>query len=349
MSLPLKKFWSALESLPDLAGTLAEWRSLLGAEYDSLRQLLLPTKKLAHSVKSTVRGRNCIHEIRRYKDEYFTVCPDGCDAVTVPKADLIIHKLDIDKFYCQIAQSLGIEPVPAEALPYLSKAFHIGTYVPYSGFRFAVYLTAAGEPDDLQRVIDRLAGKTEPFILLAPSRSAYRQHCSDVLMSAKSCFVPLVEVLGINGRGQIALLDGQKTDDLLADFRAAHTPKPEERDGIASFPTPPGARWADVSIRFIDRHTVSVGVKGATDIYHYSKMGMANGKNAKPTKQWLLLEIFAEGHGLLDWTNRQADPKNQKRKEKLAADLRRFFHIEGDPFAIEGNGWRTLFSVALSE
>ena len=74
---------------------------------------------------------------------------------------------------------------------------------------------------------------------------------------------------------------------------------------------------------------------------------MANKKNAKPTVQWLLLGAFAEGHGLLDWRNRKADRKNQKRKENLPADLQRFFRIDGDPFAIESDGWRVRFSVSV--
>lgn len=78
-------------------------------------------------------------------------------------------------------------------------------------------------------------------------------------------------------------------------------------------------------------------------------MGMANRKNAKPTVQWELLETFAEAHGLLDWRNRKASRKNQKRKENLAADLQRFFRIEGDPFALEGDGWRARFAVSVRE
>ena len=122
-------------------------------------------------------------------------------------------------------------------------------------------------------------------------------------------------------------------------------------DAMFVFPTLAGARWEDVSIRFMDgdRHAVFVSVRGISGVFHYAEMGMANRKNAKPTMQWLLLEAFAEGHGRMDWRNRNADRKNQKRKENLAADLNRFFRIDGDPFTIEGDGWRTRFSVVIRE
>jgi hypothetical protein len=68
-----------------------------------------------------------------------------------------------------------------------------------------------------------------------------------------------------------------------------------------------------------------------------------------PFVQGLLLETFAEGRRLLDWRNRKADRKNQKRKENLATDLKRFFRIDGTPFALEGDGWRTRFRVALRD
>jgi hypothetical protein len=46
--------------------------------------------------------------------------------------------------------------------------------------------------------------------------------------------------------------------------------------------------------------------------------------------------------------SRQADRRNQKRRERLARSLRAFFRIEGDPLAACGNGWRTRFMIAES-
>ena len=123
----------------------------------------------------------------------------------------------------------------------------------------------------------------------------------------------------------------------------------DTRKPASEFPTPKGAGWEEVSIRFIDRHSVYIKAQDVTGIYHYAEMGMVNRKNAMPTVQWELLEAFAEGHGLLDWSSRRADRKNQKRKENLATDLQRFFRIDGDPFVIEGNGWRAHFAVAVRE
>jgi len=111
------------------------------------------------------------------------------------------------------------------------------------------------------------------------------------------------------------------------------------------FPTPADATWEQVRIHFTDGHTVSASVGDASGVYHYSQMGMADRRNGNFTKQWELLESFATGRGILDWEHPDARRENQKRREMLARDLRAFFRIEGDPLAVQGNGWRTRFAV----
>ena len=118
---------------------------------------------------------------------------------------------------------------------------------------------------------------------------------------------------------------------------------------MVGFQTPAGAKWEDVTISFLDGHRVSVKVRGVCGVYNFTQMGMTSGKDANPTVQWQLLDRFAEGHGVLDWTDRSADRKNQKRRELLARNLQAFFHIADDPIRAEGNGWRTRFAVSYSE
>lgn len=119
---------------------------------------------------------------------------------------------------------------------------------------------------------------------------------------------------------------------------------------IAPFATPAGARWQDVEIRFQDAHTVSVRVLGATGLFHYAQMGMADGRTTLPTAQWALLRTFAEAPGgVLDWKNSEARRANKKRCETLAKDLTAFFGIEdGSPFEYSkrAKGWRAVVSLS---
>ena len=349
MSRPLKQLWSALERVPDLAGVPGEWRSLLGGEHQLAGRFLLPTRRIARSVRCFAPGRTCIHEIRKWKREYLSVCPDGCETETLPRDEVVVHRLDVAVLAREIGEALGLALLPAEPMPDLAGVWRIGDYFPLSGYRFPVCLAFASEPDHLRSAMDGLAARGEAFILVTPTRSALTQALADLLTRAKACFLPLAEVLGQGDGDRLALLDGHSVASVFAEFRAAHVPEPKDDDGMVIFQTPAGARWEDVSIRFADRHSVYVTVKGASGMYHFAQMGMANKKNAKPTVQWDLLETFAEGHGLLDWSSRKADRKNQKRRENLAANLQRFFRIDGDPFAVEGNGWRAKFAVTVRE
>lgn len=115
----------------------------------------------------------------------------------------------------------------------------------------------------------------------------------------------------------------------------------------STFPTPEGTTWADVSIRFRDGHTVSVKAKDARGVFTYAQMGMVDRRNGNPTKQWDLLRAFAEGHGTMTWSHSKADRRNQKRRELLARDLRRFFGLHHDPITLsaDGMGWITVFGV----
>ena len=100
-------------------------------------------------------------------------------------------------------------------------------------------------------------------------------------------------------------------------------------------------------IKFVDGETVSIKVGNASGTFVYSQLGMADGRNAKPTVQWELLIAFARGYGALTWSSAEASRKNQKRREMLAANLKQFFRIDGDPIEYLGEtkGWRTLFTI----
>jgi len=132
---------------------------------------------------------------------------------------------------------------------------------------------------------------------------------------------------------------------------AAPDSTPKEGPPIAHFPAPPDAAWEDVSIQFRDGHTASVKVRDVKGVFNYTEMGMVDRKSGNPTVQWQLLRAFANGHGLLDWASREANRKNQKRREKLARNLRAFFRIAGDPFTLMegGKGWRTRFAIGPEE
>lgn len=150
------------------------------------------------------------------------------------------------------------------------------------------------------------------------------------------------------GNVVVLVAGGQEARPLVpAEQNAPDPAAAKARKHAERFRTPRGAAWGDVSMSFKDRHTVAVKVKRVSGIYHYAQMGMADRRSSRPTKQWELLQDFADGHGTLTWRHPNACRKNQKRREYLARDLRRFFGIERDPFRLTdgGKGWQALFRI----
>ncbi len=336
--------WHAFEAIPGTAAVNIEWKALLGSDYETAKVFLRPNGKMAASHPCMVqRGCGCGHEVVVHDSEDIVAvcrCERGCETFSLQRSDIVVYELNRRALDASLAKVFGLFEETDSAID-LPGTTRIGVYSPYAGYRFPVYLTIQMEPDDFNRILDGLLSRNDnPFILLAPTRN----HCTSMaekrLAAKGSIFVPLSE----NVSRQFQLL--RSMDDIFANL-----PRPEENDARLFFPTPPDAIWENVSIRFKDGHTVSIKVKSVGGVFNYTQMGMANKKNGDPTLQWKLLETFAEERGTLDWSSDKADRKNQKRRELLAANLREFFRIEGDPFKMtkDGKGWQARFLISPEE
>ena len=336
--------WHAFEAIPGTAAVDIEWKALLGSDYETAKAFLRPNGKMAASHPCVVRrGCGCGHEVVVHDSEAIVAvcrCERGCETFSLQRSDIVVYELDRRSLDAALAKVFGLfeETDSATDLPGTTR---IGVYSLYAGYRFPVYLTIQMEPDDFNRILDGLLSRNDnPFILLAPTRN----HCTSMaekrLAAKGSIYIPLSE----NVSRQFQLL--RSMDDIFANL-----PRPKENDARLFFPTPPDAIWENVSIRFKDGHTVSIKVKSVGGVFNYTQMGMANKKNGNPTLQWKLLEVFANERGILDWSSDEANPRNQKRRELLAANLREFFRIKGDPFKMtkDGKGWQARFLISPEE
>lgn len=122
---------------------------------------------------------------------------------------------------------------------------------------------------------------------------------------------------------------------------------------LVKFPTPPGTKWEDISIIFIDGETVKITVGSICKTKTYSQMGFMNTKNGKPNKQWNDLEDIAGCYGMLSWDTPSKDLpyKRKKRKQLIADTLKSFFNLPDDPFYpyMKGSGWKTRFNISSKE
>jgi hypothetical protein len=346
----LRQLWPALEEISGLAAIPATWREQLGDEADAVAGFLRPTdRRVARFPCPSPGGDGCPRQIiDRHDGTFVAACgdrPQRCEPIELCQAERIIHELDARRLAESLVVVLGLA-AGFRNVAACSQTWQLGSYVPLSGQAFPAYLTIQDSPDQVYAVAVRLAGiAAGPLLLFVPTRRMIDPVTSELVARNGSRFIALEEAVGIDEGGH--WVARRQPPELLRDFRVAVLGEQPTSAPPVRFPTPPDARWEDVTIRFITQHQVHIRVRGTTGTYEHTQMGMASRRNDQPTKQWELLQLFAEHDGELTWSDYGADRKNEKRRQVLAKQLREFFGIEGDPFDTlpGGRGWHTRFRV----
>ncbi len=325
------RLWPTLEDLPGLAAPDMEWRERLGTDFEHVGKLLRPTGELATSVDCpSPGGAGCLRRVVDHGNgEIVAVCgdvPRNCDTITLTRSDIVIHRID-EKVLCEeIAKALELS-APAVIDTGQPRVFHVGNFEPVAGMRFPVYLGLQTETDALEPLAIRLWGVTgKPFILMTPTRHHVELGLAEKLAGWKARTVALADLLERNGTSFKAT---DTMHDFLAEFRAGAMPEEENKGGVR-FPTPAGATWGDVTIKFLDGHRVSIRCKSESGTFNFTDMGMVDRRNAEPDVQWQFLRDLADGHGSMSSISGLSNRKNVKRKQTLDKRLETFFGIEGE-------------------
>lgn len=94
--------------------------------------------------------------------------------------------------------------------------------------------------------------------------------------------------------------------------------------------------WENIEIRFLNSQEVIVKIQTRTgEKVHqtnYEGMFFKNRKTGLPNEQWKTLKNLSENGGELDWKSSKATPFLKKRKQLLANGLKKYFHLQDDPF-----------------
>jgi hypothetical protein len=341
----LDRLWSALEDRATQVAVLAEWRHRLAQDFSAASSLLQPTDKDAWSYPDV--NDACAHYkiVVHGEDDVVGVhCRDG-SVIELTKADILLYRLDKRRLCRRVAAALGFRcsqaPFDETTEPVL-----MATYRPVAGYEFPVYIATPHEPVELRRAVEAGVARGEtPVLILVPTRRQIRPDCESLLNARRAGLLVLDDAIAADASGKWGATPIATA--ALAAFQAEHLPTTGEVDRAVFFPTPAEAKWSDVRIRFVDGHTISVAVGGESRMLHYAQMGMADRRNAKPSKQWEFLRSLARSYGAMTWDSPDADRRNQKRRERLSRDLKSFFRIDGEPIVLtdDKKGWRTAFSI----
>jgi len=208
---------------------VAEWRGLLGGEFEAASRLLSPdsSRASAHPC-SAPKPCGCYHDVIEHgPEDIVAVCscrPRRCETLTLTQADIVVYELDRRALGDGIAAALGAVAQHAPVTG-LQRTWSIGTYVSRPGHPLPVHLTVQTEPADFARVAEALVARAAgPFILAAPTRDLLTPQADDVLRRARAQFIPLAEEFELDPSGSIR--PRRSPEEMLAPLLGAAPPTP---------------------------------------------------------------------------------------------------------------------------
>lgn len=342
---PPCRLWPTLETIPGHRAVLSEWKSKLGSDFATFRDLLIPTHDFAEAIPDPGNRWASYRVVRHGPNDIVGVHDYDGSVIALSKTDIVVYRLNHIQLFDRLCHAFGFDHNSSlcDGTP---QSYRLGTYCPLAGYSFPVFVTFPLSSSALRQCVESVHAFDDGHsLVLAPTRQRMQPACESVLKKRGSLFVSLSESVQIDDRGVWAMSSTMTRQ--LDVFKHSAIPQASSDGTIAFFPTPANATWSDVHIKFLDGETVSVKVGPVSEVYVYSQMGMADGRSAKPTKQWDLLRSLANDYGLLTWNSKNAHSTNQKRRETLAKNLKHFFRIEGDPIDYRGDekGWKTRFQI----
>ena len=337
-------FWRSVEAIGSGARDAA-LRRYLSESYEQIRPYLMPCPELTTHIacERTLEGHYCKYRIADVTEEdgtYAAMCDEHfCPTKFYLREELVRYTINPQLLLPAIARCLGLHPqvsLVADDVWNVGQLPGIPTVAP-------VLFTRVKDEHAMRRVLQSLViEEISRFVLVTPTSRYYMGgHCASLLSRMERQVLPLEEVTKMNGPEPVLTETGrvrwQKVKEIVGGATVLG----------ATFPTPPGADWHDLTLVFRDGHTVTASIGSVRETYTFQDMGMVNRNNLTPDEQWQLLQHFAEEMGAFTWTSKHADHRNKKRKGRLATRLRAFFGIPGNPFAYrrEDGGWEAIFNI----
>ena len=169
----LSLLWLKFGRTEGQTGTLPDLQAYYGSVWPSISGYFLPTQQLALSVGCPKPGGpGCPRKVVIHgHDDIVAVCgnaPKQCDPITLHRQDIIIHELRLDLVLGDLARFLHVKGGdPQNILPL---TWNLGVYAAPERSPMTVFVSLQSDSDGMQSVIIQLlAQKEKPFILLAPS------------------------------------------------------------------------------------------------------------------------------------------------------------------------------------
>jgi len=321
--------WNYLEDIMNFSAPLNDWKQAIGGQNDFAAfqaMLLVATGKYADQIACQARcDRTCAMTVfPRDSTRFDAICSlNKFNSREINADEVMEYRLDLSRLHQAIAEVLGFQ---LNAFPGHPRRYYLGEYIPFQGVSFPVYISYCNLKACLAGMIKELcAGEPKQFVLLATSRRFLTPATEQLLEKREALFLSLEDELVIDRDGKLKTLRNP-VELFLPLFQK------EKKHKTAFFPTPPGVKWEDVSIRLVNNHTAAVSIRTVRIVVDYAQMGMAKDTPREPRAMWYFLLKLANGKGVYWHENHRKLKALFNRKYELSKALQTFFRIDdGDP------------------
>ena len=116
-----------------------------------------------------------------------------------------------------------------------------------------------------------------------------------------------------------------------------------------SFPLqglPKDLDWGEISITFVDGHTVQIKARSFAQRFNFAELGMIDRKSAGPNEMWKNLQTLAELGGSVTGHEKYGRRIEKKRISLLRKQLKEIFDLSDDPIPYsQEEGYVASFSI----
>lgn len=338
----------------DRVSPVGVWQEVLGGEFAGFRRAFLtPVQGLSPTYlcgneRSVACGAYLVEQ--NEKGEFVGLCETGeCEPVRLEHCALARLELDKKKVCEVLGRVLGLQ---GEVKELGGRVWSVGSFHPHIhekvsvGVVFPEQREAGGE--SYLRAMSLLSA---PGMVGYPAELGPSEEISQAASKNKIALFALEEVVDWHG-GRLVLRGNWKIlkDKYVEKAIDARDYRPE---GPKKYPTPLGAKWEDVRMRFQNGHEVliKVGSEEEWSRWSYKDMGLADKRSGKTVAGWRMLKEFAEKRGGPIQTVENEIEKGgipERRVKELNEALRVFFGIEGKAIVFRRGrqwGYETQFRV----
>ncbi len=322
MQVDDSKLWDFIEDMPERAAAFCEWKARFG-HWRGFEQFaakfLQPTNETVTTIECLKScGELCCRKVVELAaDKILAVCPENeRPPYKLTRRDIIVYKLKEAAFARNLCKALGLEYCQCRGNAN-GDVRPIGDYVPYASRRIPANFVFARSSEHLLSMALKTITAAKEQVFIVPTRRHVSPELLDLVKSCGCVLLVLTEILALRNDGDFeAVCRTALLFDVLDEKGFCGEDQPLE--------IPSGTTWQQITIEFIDGHTVSVRVGQIHKRLSYGDMGMEDKRTKNPNGQWRLLQKFAEGGGVIRFgsiTKQQREYELARLASKMETDF----------------------------